>query len=139
VSVPDFTDDITGSVISGFVAARESVASFKELPGTASRTFMYTGNLLNEGKAMPGLLTLGVGKSAAAYLVSEASESYKPKGYRFYYVDERVESGALKGRAISGTAHADFFLALAEGKAGDVPWQATFVEGIGYKKFAKPE
>jgi hypothetical protein len=32
-------------------------------------------------------------------------------------------------------AHAEFLLALVERKAGDVPWQATFASGEGYKSF----
>lgn len=97
--------------------------------------FAFTGNLLNEQKPLPGLLTLGVGKSATAYLIAEANAVYKPKGYDFYYVDERVASGAPPYNNISGSGHAEFFLDLAEGKAGDVPWQATFVSGKGYQQF----
>ncbi|PPJ56561.1 hypothetical protein CBER1_03887 [Cercospora berteroae] len=139
MGIEDFVSDITANVICAFVAAREAVASFKSLPSSASKTFLYTGNCLDEMKAMPGFLTLGAGKSAAAYMISEASESYRDQSFRFYYVDERTPEGDAKGETIRGPGHADFFLALAENKACQVPWKATFVERQGYQKFPKLE
>jgi hypothetical protein len=52
----------------------------------------------------------------------------------FYYADERKADGRVAGGAISGQAHADFYLDLASGK-GHVPWLATFVAGKGYASF----
>ena len=55
---------------------------------------------------------------------------------RFFYADERYEDGSMKGAAIDGGAHADFYAQLAtrEGNAG-VPWYATFVKDKGYVGF----
>jgi hypothetical protein len=53
---------------------------------------------------------------------------------RFYYADERKADGAAAGEDISGEAAAEFYWELAEGKTG-VPWQATYVKGVGYTYF----
>ncbi|USW52009.1 Putative short-chain dehydrogenase/reductase SDR, NAD(P)-binding domain superfamily [Septoria linicola] len=147
-ALSDFTTDLTINTTSAFVAAREALTSFQS-PSRSSpsipKTFSYTGNLLNEQNPTPGLLTLGVGKNATAYMIAEADAVYgnretspvKGGGARFYYVAERLEDGRSPYQAISGQGHAEFFLELAEGRAGDdVPWQATFVSGKGYTKFA---
>lgn len=54
---------------------------------------------------------------------------------RFYYADERKADGAAAFMDISGEAHGNFYVELAEGKAQG-PWQQTFVKGVGYKHFA---
>ena len=54
--------------------------------------------------------------------------------YRFYYADERKPDGGPAFMDISGEAHAEFYIQLAEGKAQG-PWQQTFVKGVGYKHF----
>ncbi|PPJ61365.1 hypothetical protein CBER1_09460 [Cercospora berteroae] len=136
VSLSDFTTDLTINTTSPFVAAQEALKSFNTLPSATRKTFFFTGNLLNEQKAIPGLLTLGVGKSATAYLIAEADLVYRKQGIRFHYVDERTEVGGPIYNGVSGEGHANFFLALAEGGKGDeVPWQATFVSGKGYVEF----
>ena len=56
---------------------------------------------------------------------------------RFYYADERRADGSPVGGDISGEAHGDFYLELAQGKKG-VPALATFVKGKGYVDFSKP-
>jgi hypothetical protein len=53
---------------------------------------------------------------------------------RFYYADERKEDGSPASMAISGEAHAEHYIDLAEGKEQG-PWHQTFVGGQGYKKF----
>jgi hypothetical protein len=69
------------NIESAFVAAQQAVVAFAELPSSASRTFIYTGNILNT-VTLPRFLSLGVGKSATAYLISDASTAYKPRGYK---------------------------------------------------------
>ena len=54
----------------------------------------------------------------------------------FYYADERTPNGLPAGKAIDGSAHADFYVELAEAKT-QVPWLATFVKGSGYVEFPK--
>jgi hypothetical protein len=53
----------------------------------------------------------------------------------FFYADERHENGKLKGGALDGTAHGDFYMQLASHE-GNVPWQATFVKDKGYVQFS---
>ncbi len=52
----------------------------------------------------------------------------------FYYVDERKEDGSPIGDDISGQAHADYFVELAE-MPEQGPWLSTFVKNKGYVKF----
>jgi hypothetical protein len=40
----------------------------------------------------------------------------------------------LKGPALDGAAHGEFYLQLAE-QEQNVPWQATFVKDKGYVQF----
>ena len=53
---------------------------------------------------------------------------------RFYFGDERKADGAPAFMDISGEAHAEHYLQLAEGKEQG-PWQQTFVKGTGYQEF----
>ena len=50
-------------------------------------------------------------------------------------MDERHDDGTFMTTDLQGWAHAEFFLSLVERKAGEVPWQATFVGGKGYVEF----
>jgi hypothetical protein len=54
--------------------------------------------------------------------------------FRFFYADERNEDGSIKGMAIDGDAHAQFYLTLARGEEHG-GWHETFVKGKGYVKF----
>ncbi|RFU81833.1 short-chain dehydrogenase reductase sdr [Trichoderma arundinaceum] len=118
-----------------YVAARESVAGFDKLPKALSKAFIYTGNWLN-AVISPNVnyVTLASGKSAAAPWIGTASVHYKEKGYGFYFADERTPEGRPVGNDISGPAHAEFYLQLAEHKV-DAPWHATFVAGKGLVDF----
>ena len=53
---------------------------------------------------------------------------------RFFYADERNGDGSIKGMAIDGPAHGEFFAQLVTHE-GKVPWDATFVKGKGFVKF----
>ncbi|KAK5112200.1 hypothetical protein LTR85_011633 [Meristemomyces frigidus] len=75
----------------------------------------------------------GVGKSGAAHMIWAASAAYQDRGYKFYYADDRKADGSPKYR-VSGPAHADLYLELAQGKTQG-PWMQTFVQGVGYTKF----
>ncbi|KAE8451806.1 hypothetical protein EG329_002646 [Mollisiaceae sp. DMI_Dod_QoI] len=134
LSIPlaDFTRDLNINTTSVFVAAQQAVLGFEQLGEEAARTFIFTGNILNE-VVMVKLLDAGMGKTATAHLVRAASEVYKGRGYKFYYGDERKADGSAKFN-VDGEAHAELYLGLAEGKE-QRPWQQTFVKGVGYKKF----
>ncbi|KAJ6441074.1 short-chain dehydrogenases protein [Purpureocillium lavendulum] len=135
LSVEDLNRDLQVNTTSVLVAAREATALFATLPASAPRAFIYTGNVLNKRVIAP-LLGLGIGKSATAHLIASASQVYGPKGYRFYYADERQADGSPVYKDISGPAAGEFYSQLAE--SGDrIPWEATFVAGKGYVDFSQ--
>lgn len=82
---------------------------------------------------------LGIGKSSSWYLIQTmvATPKFASEGYRFYYVDERTPEGKASPH-ISGPAHAEFFLELAENEAQAEPL-ATFVRGKGFVKFDRDD
>ena len=83
ISLDTFQNHFDINTTSVFVAAKEAVASFASpsLPESASRTFIYTGNAMNFA-SFPGIMTLGLGKSASAHLISAAAAGYAAKGYK---------------------------------------------------------
>ncbi|KAF2490641.1 hypothetical protein BU16DRAFT_596931 [Lophium mytilinum] len=112
LSFADFSRDTTINIHSAFVAAQQAVSGFAQLPASASRTFIYTGNVLNIA-ILPRFISQGIGK--------------------FYYADERKADGSPKYR-VDGDAHANLFWELAQAETQG-PWLQTFVQGVGYKKF----
>ncbi|KAI8625614.1 hypothetical protein F5Y19DRAFT_466951 [Xylariaceae sp. FL1651] len=135
LSIPleDFSRNFVVNTTSAFVSAQQAVLAFQSLPDSASRTFIYTGNCLNDS-VIPALMDCGVGKSGSAHFIHCAADAYKDKGFKFYYADERKEDGSPAYNAIDGSAHAKHYVQLAEGNSQG-PWQQTFVKGVGYKKF----
>ncbi|KIY00274.1 uncharacterized protein Z520_03959 [Fonsecaea multimorphosa CBS 102226] len=129
-----FVKDMEVNTTSAFIALKEALASFATLPKEAPKTFIYTGNILNEGP-LAGVLTLGMGKCASAHMVELADSRYRDQNTRFFFVDERDEHGVPMFTGASPQGHADMFLSLAHRSAGDVPWQITFVTGKGYVEF----
>ncbi|KFY93873.1 hypothetical protein V500_03501 [Pseudogymnoascus sp. VKM F-4518 (FW-2643)] len=135
VPVEAVVADLNVNTVSAYVAAQQAVAGWATLPEGVKKTFIYTGNILNEFVVpMPMMLTLGVGKSASAFWVGLADGTYADKGFRFFYADERHADGKNKGMDLDGDAHGEFYAQLADHEA-NVPWQATFVKGKGYVKF----
>ncbi|KAF2731141.1 putative short chain type dehydrogenase [Polyplosphaeria fusca] len=132
MSLAEFSRDTTINIHSAFVAAQQAVLGFAQLPASAARTFIYTGNVLNVA-ILPKFLSAGVGKSGAAHMIWTASDAYKDRGYKFYYADERKPDGSPKYR-IDGDAHAKLYWELANGETQG-PWMQTFVSGEGYKQF----
>ncbi|KAH8700948.1 hypothetical protein BGW36DRAFT_425747 [Talaromyces proteolyticus] len=120
LGLPDFVRDLNINTTSAFVAAQQAVNAFEMLSSSASRTFIYTGNLLNTAP-IASLLDLGVGKSATAHIIHSASIAYKDRGFKFYYADERTANGGA-AFAVDGEAHAKLFTQLAEDPAQG-PWQ----------------
>lgn len=74
-----FENSLAVNTTSAFVAAREALASFQKIDGP--KTYIFTGNMLNEGP-YPSMLTLGVGKAASAHFVRLADELYKGQNIR---------------------------------------------------------
>ena len=120
------------NVLSPIIAAQEAVKGFKQLPATASRTFILTGNLLNT-EARPYVLIYGMTKSAIAHIVKGLHDVYEKQGLQFYYADERQADGG-PSIPVSGPAAGAAYTELADRKEHG-PWYWTFVHGKGYVKF----
>ncbi|KAJ6789445.1 hypothetical protein PWT90_00246 [Aphanocladium album] len=131
LSVEDLNRDFQINTASVLEAAKQAAAGFGNLPSSAAKTFIYTGNRLTDGP-LPRFVDLGIGKTASAHLIASASEAYAPKGYRFYFADQRAPDGGSPN--LDGAAHGKFYTELAEGTT-NLPWLATFVSGVGYKDF----
>jgi hypothetical protein len=140
----------------------EAVKAFRNAPSDASKTFIFTGNMLNV-RLLPGMINFGLGKAVPAYAIRHLVEfgSYTSEGIkwvafrcfvalpwvmsetwdwnadgdlRFYYADERTSNGDAVNNKISGVAAAEAYPELAERKEQG-PWFYTFVRGEGYKDF----
>lgn len=83
VPVDAVVKDLNINTVSAYVAAQEAVKGWASLPEGWKKTFIYTGNVLNEKVLpVPIMLDLGMGKAASAYWVGVADALYKEKGYR---------------------------------------------------------
>jgi hypothetical protein len=69
------------NLISGYAAAQEAVAGFRQLPATALKTFTFTGNV-QVHTAVPVLMHLGASKNAAAHMIECAALAYDKEGFR---------------------------------------------------------
>ena len=83
LSLKDFTRDFNVNTTSAFVAAQQAALGFAELPDSASRTFIYTGNITNVAPIIK-MMGSGVGKTATAHIIQCAAEAYKDKGFKYY-------------------------------------------------------
>lgn len=81
IPLADFRSERTINIDSAFVAAQQAVVGFEQLPSSAARTFIYTGNVTNVA-IIPKMLSSGVGKSGAAHMIWSASAGYKDRGYK---------------------------------------------------------
>ncbi|TKA72551.1 hypothetical protein B0A55_07754 [Friedmanniomyces simplex] len=135
VSDQSVTNDLIVNTVSPYVAAQLAIKGWEASPNETKKTFIYTGNIQNVAVVpVPMMLDLGMGKAASAYWIGTADATYSTKGYRFFYADERQYDGKMKGMALDGAAHGEFFALLAKQEV-KVPWCATFVKGKGYVKF----
>lgn len=83
IPVEAVTKDLNINVVSPYVAAQEALAAWEALPQDTKKTFIYTGNALNERIiAIPAMMNLGAGKAASAHWVGLADTLYQAKGYR---------------------------------------------------------
>lgn len=75
--------DMNVNAISPYVAAQLAVKGWETLPKDTKKTFIYTGNFLNEVVlASSAFMTQGMGKSAAAYWIGNADLLYSAQGLR---------------------------------------------------------
>lgn len=77
------------NALSGLIAAQQAVEGFKQLPPSASRTFIFTANALNE-IMLQYVLTFGMAKKAVSYMVEAASMAYRDAGFRCVEHDAEV-------------------------------------------------
>ncbi|ROW15201.1 hypothetical protein VPNG_03058 [Cytospora leucostoma] len=130
VSAARLTEILAASVVSAYTAARLAIKGWASLPASASKTYLYTGNMQNT-QLFPASLALGIGKNGVAYFIETAAAAYQQAGkdYKFYYVDERGTDGESVMLAIDGEAHALEFWKLAHKVEGQSHWAWTFVKG----------
>ncbi|KAJ5248773.1 hypothetical protein N7468_000224 [Penicillium chermesinum] len=133
LSLEDFSRDLSINTISVYAAAQEAVACFETLPSSASKTFIYTGNILNTRTIKP-MMSLGTGKSATAHFLEYAASSYAERRMKFYYADERRADGSPAYFDIDGDSHAKFYFQLSQSKSQG-QWHQTFVKEQGYHRF----
>jgi hypothetical protein len=82
LSADEFVKDLNINTVSVYVAAQQAALGFAQLNESASKTFIYTGNILNEKITLAPLMSLGVGKSAVAHLIHNAAGVFKELGYK---------------------------------------------------------
>jgi hypothetical protein len=84
ISIGSVERDLWVNTFSPLLAAQHAVKVFEELPVTAKKVFIYTGNILNSMVLpIPAFLTLGISKAASAYWVGASDLNYSKKGYRY--------------------------------------------------------
>lgn len=83
LSTESLATDLNINTVSLYAAAQEAVKGWATLEKDAKKVFIYTGNKSNVAIA-PLLLTvtLGIGKSASAYLIGTADAQNSELGYR---------------------------------------------------------
>lgn len=81
MKIADVQRDFAVNTLSVLEAAKEAVSVFEQLPPTTSRTFICTGNFLNEVVFLPAVGN-GMTKAATAQLIHAASKAYKDQGFR---------------------------------------------------------
>ncbi|OCL06394.1 hypothetical protein AOQ84DRAFT_432630 [Glonium stellatum] len=134
VDPSSFAKDIAVNATSAYAAA----AAFAKLPPSPHpKVFIHTGNM-QFSLVVPQTFSLGVGKSAMAYVIETAANVYGKagngeKGY-WYFADERTVNGDSVMSKVDGPAHAEYYWELVNTKKQG-PWNATFAKGIGYKDF----
>jgi hypothetical protein len=131
-----FQQDLAVNTTSVFAAAQAAIAGFTRLPDAIPKTFIFTGNK-GATAITPPLFSLGLTKAATWYMIQMLVAAYKGQGYGFYFADERTPEG--KGMLyVSGEAHAEMFLELAQRKEQGEAF-VTFVRGKGEVRFESDE
>ena len=93
LSLADLRRDYAVNIDGAFVAMQQAAQGFAQLPSSAARTYIATGNVLNVA-ILPRFISQGVGKSAAAHMIWAASDAYKDRGYK--YVLRRLQVPAIE-------------------------------------------
>lgn len=85
LSIPadSFAKDFNVNTVSPYVAAQQAVSGWETLPQESKKVFIYTGNFQNESiDPRPVMMNLGMGKSATAYWIGLADQTYSARGFR---------------------------------------------------------
>lgn len=82
LALEDIQSEFNINTLSALLAGQEAVKGFKQLPGSASRTFIFTGNKLNV-MVWPHVVVFGMGKTASAKMIQDSSVAYRPQGYKY--------------------------------------------------------
>jgi len=92
VSVDSVISDLNINTVSAYAAAQQAVRGWEGLPKTTQKTFIYTGNALNELVIpVPMMMNLGMGKSASAHWIGVADGLYSAQGYRFVFITKEIQ------------------------------------------------
>jgi hypothetical protein len=83
LSLPELENDIRVNIMSLYAAASEAVKGFESLPQDLSKTFIFVGNKQSHGFIYPPLVSLGMGKAAAAYMIGSCAVEYSKKGFKY--------------------------------------------------------
>lgn len=87
LSLEQVETDLKVNITSLYAAAAEAVTGFETLPANVSKTFVFIGNKQSHGFIFPPMISLGMGKAAAAYLVGSAAVAYSKKGFKYVFVN----------------------------------------------------
>lgn len=82
VSMEGFVGDLNINVVGVFAALKYAITAFQELPKEEPKTFIFTGNGLTDFNN-PKVMTLGLGKRAALFLIENAVATHGSEGIRF--------------------------------------------------------
>ena len=75
IAISDLQRDVTVNITSLYAAGAEAVKGFRKLPDNVAKTFIFVGNKQNHF-VFPPLVSLGMGKCAAAHLMETAAKAF---------------------------------------------------------------
>jgi NAD(P)-dependent dehydrogenase (short-subunit alcohol dehydrogenase family) len=81
ISIDEVNDEFAVNVLSPLFAVQEAIKGFKQLPKSASKTFIYTGNILNLVVKSDALI-FGMTKATAAKMIRSATGTYAKRGFK---------------------------------------------------------
>ncbi|WWC89656.1 uncharacterized protein L201_004581 [Kwoniella dendrophila CBS 6074] len=107
IPLTDFTKALNINTVSPYYAAGVAYARNNKI------IFIYTGNGMNT-MLDPKITSLGIGKAGSAHFIEEAAKEEFLRPAQFYYCDQRRLDGTPCYTGLSGQAHADLYIKLAQ-------------------------
>lgn len=83
ISPSQLENDLKVNIMSLYAAGSEAVKGFETLPQDMSKTFIFIGKKQNHGFIDPPLVSPGMGKAAAAYLIGSSAAEHSTKGFKY--------------------------------------------------------